>query len=96
MLSAYMDLNLTPTELAFRDQVRGWLHDNVPADWEKRRAEDEMTARFEFLRAWQKQVFHPFFHFVGELLGKLASDHFDELGRLLVQMAVSVVRHDPV
>src|SRR5271156_882329 len=57
MLSAYMDLNLTSTELAFRDQVRGWLHDNVPADWEKRRAEDEMLARFEFLRAWQKQVF---------------------------------------
>src|SRR5580658_8400883 len=57
MLSAYMDLNLTSSELAFRDQVRGWLHDNVPADWEKHRAEDEMLARFEFLRAWQKQVF---------------------------------------
>ena len=52
-----MDLNLTPTELAFRDQVRGWLAANVPADWEKHRTEDEMLARFEFLRAWQKQVF---------------------------------------
>ena len=57
MLAAYMDLNLTPTELAFRDQVRGWLAANVPADWEKHRAEDEMQARFEFLLGWQKKVF---------------------------------------
>ena len=48
MLSAYMDLNLTPTELGFRDQVRAWLAANVPADWEKHRTEDEMLARFEF------------------------------------------------
>src|SRR6195256_3118921 len=52
-----MDLNLSPSELAFRDQLRAWLHSNVPADWEKHRTEDEMLARFEFLRAWQKQVF---------------------------------------
>ncbi len=57
MLSAYMDLNLTPTELGFRDQVRAWLAANVPADWEKHRTEDEMLARFEFLRDWQKKVF---------------------------------------
>ena len=52
-----MDLNLTPTELAFRDQLRAWLHANVPPDWEKHRTEDEMQARFEFLRAWQKRVY---------------------------------------
>ena len=57
MLSPDMDLNLTSTELAFRDQLRSWLDANVPADWEKRRAEDEMGARFEFLREWQKKVF---------------------------------------
>src|SRR5579871_2597394 len=57
MLFPDMDLNLTPTELAFRDQLRSWLAANVPADWEKHRAEDEMAARFEFLRGWQKKVF---------------------------------------
>jgi len=52
-----MDLNLTPSELTFRDQVRSWLAANVPSDWEKRRTEDELQERFEFLRAWQKRVF---------------------------------------
>ncbi len=52
-----MDLNLTPDELKFRDEVRAWLRANVPADWEKHRTEDEMRERFEFLRAWQKKVF---------------------------------------
>ncbi len=52
-----MDLNLTPTELKFRDEVRAWLAANVPADWEKRRSQDEMEAQFEFLRAWQKKVY---------------------------------------
>ena len=52
-----MDLNLTTAELSFRDEFRAWLRDNVPADWERRRTEDEMQARFEFLRAWQKKMF---------------------------------------
>ena len=52
-----MDLNLTTAELSFRDEFRAWLRDNVPADWERRRTEDEMQARFEFLRDWQKKMF---------------------------------------
>ena len=52
-----MDLNLTPTELKFRDEVRAWLKANVPSDWEKHRTEDEMLVRFEYLRAWQKKVY---------------------------------------
>jgi alkylation response protein AidB-like acyl-CoA dehydrogenase len=52
-----MDLNLTPQELAFRDEVRAWLRENVPSDWENRRAGQDMAARFAYLRAWQKKVF---------------------------------------
>ena len=52
-----MDLNLTPTELKFRDELRAWLKANVPTDWEKHRTEDEMLVRFEYLRAWQKKVY---------------------------------------
>jgi alkylation response protein AidB-like acyl-CoA dehydrogenase len=52
-----MDLNLTPQELSFRDEVRAWLQANVPKDWEARRASSDMRDFFGFLRNWQKQVF---------------------------------------
>src|SRR5580704_13029388 len=52
-----MDLNLTPQELTFRDELRAWLSANVPPDWEARRTHDDMHQRFAFLRAWQKQVY---------------------------------------
>src|SRR5258708_32538043 len=52
-----MDLNLTASELSFRGEVRAWMKANVPPDGEKHRVEDEMHARFEFLRTWQKKVF---------------------------------------
>jgi alkylation response protein AidB-like acyl-CoA dehydrogenase len=52
-----MDLNLTPQEATFRDELRAWLAANVPADWEARRLRDTMEHRFAFLRAWQKRVY---------------------------------------
>ncbi len=52
-----MDLNLTPQEQQFRDELRAWLLENAPKDWEKRRTEDTMEQRFAFLREWQKKVF---------------------------------------
>ncbi len=53
-----MDLNLTPQELAFRDEVRAWFSANVPKDWVKRRnAEESMEARFAYLRGWQRKLY---------------------------------------
>jgi len=52
-----MDLNLTPDELQFRDELRAWLSANVPHDWERHRLEDTMHQRFVFLREWQKKVY---------------------------------------
>jgi alkylation response protein AidB-like acyl-CoA dehydrogenase len=53
-----VDLNLTPQELRFRDEVRVWFADNVPMDWVKRRNEEEsMLGRFEYLRAWQRKLY---------------------------------------
>ena len=53
-----MDLNLTPQEQAFRDEVRAWFAANVPKDWVKRRnAEESMEARFAYLRAWQRKLY---------------------------------------
>jgi len=53
-----LDLNQTPQELAFREEVRTWFAANVPKDWVKRRnAEESMEARFAYLRAWQRKMF---------------------------------------
>jgi len=53
-----VDLNLTPQELRFRDEVRAWFAENVPRDWVKRRDEEEsMLGRFEYLRAWQRKLY---------------------------------------
>ncbi len=53
-----MDLNLTPQELRFRDEVRAWFAENVPKDWVKRRDEEEsMLGRFEYLRGWQRKLY---------------------------------------
>ncbi len=53
-----MDLNLTPKEAEFRDEVRSWMTANVPKDWVKRRnAEESMQARFAYLREWQRKMF---------------------------------------
>jgi alkylation response protein AidB-like acyl-CoA dehydrogenase len=53
-----VDLNLTPQEQRFRDEVRAWFAEHVPRDWVKRRDEEEsMHARFEYLRAWQRKLY---------------------------------------
>ncbi len=53
-----MDLNLTPQEQRFRDEVRAWFAENVPRDWVKRRDEEEsMEGRFAYLRAWQRKLY---------------------------------------
>jgi alkylation response protein AidB-like acyl-CoA dehydrogenase len=53
-----VDLNLSPQELKFRDEVRTWFAANVPKDWVKRRnAEESMEARFAYLREWQRKMF---------------------------------------
>src|SRR5579883_2593405 len=52
-----MDLNLTPQEREFRDELRSWLLANVPQDWEARRSQEDMRARHAFLRDWQNKVY---------------------------------------
>jgi alkylation response protein AidB-like acyl-CoA dehydrogenase len=46
-----VDLTLSPSEEAFRDELRAWLKDNHPG----REPEGDM-AGFEFRRAWQRQL----------------------------------------
>lgn len=56
-----MDLNLSPSELKFRDELRAWLAGNVPKDWDSRRGEpakaQSMEERFEFLKKWQRKMY---------------------------------------
>ncbi|HET9839033.1 MAG TPA: acyl-CoA dehydrogenase [Candidatus Angelobacter sp.] len=51
-----MDLNLSPEELKFRDELRAWLAANVPDDWDERR-EEPMEARFNYLKRWQRKLY---------------------------------------
>ena len=44
-----MDLNFTPSELAFRDALRSWLAANAPTGWNG-------SQSFDYLRAWQRRV----------------------------------------
>ena len=51
-----MDLNLTPEETKFRDELRSWLEANVPKDWGEWR-EKPLEESFPYLRAWQKKLY---------------------------------------
>jgi alkylation response protein AidB-like acyl-CoA dehydrogenase len=48
-----MDLSLTPTEQAFRDEFRGWLKANVPEPWTAGPGPEFIG----YLRAWQRKLF---------------------------------------
>jgi alkylation response protein AidB-like acyl-CoA dehydrogenase len=48
-----MDLNYSPEELAFRDEVRGWLRTNLPADLRQKMESYQELSKEELLR-WHK------------------------------------------
>ena len=50
-----MDLNLSPEELQFRDELRDWLRASVPRDWSEWR-EKPIEESFPYLRAWQQKL----------------------------------------
>ena len=52
-----MDLNLTPDEASFRDELRTWLADNVPAPWPRDQQGEDNEGYWEFLRSWQRKMF---------------------------------------
>ena len=52
-----MDFNFTPEEEAFRQELRQWIKENLPRDYDPERFEAyDANARFEFQRAWQKKA----------------------------------------
>jgi alkylation response protein AidB-like acyl-CoA dehydrogenase len=50
-----MDLNLSPEEVRFRDELRAWLQTSVPRDWNEWR-ERPIEESFPYLRAWQRKL----------------------------------------
>ncbi len=48
-----MDLNYSPEELAFRDGVRAWLRENLPADLREKMGRHEELSREDLLR-WHR------------------------------------------
>jgi len=51
-----MDLNLTPAEEQFRDELRAWLEANLPPPFDGATNEEEKGEYFNYLRAWQRRV----------------------------------------
>jgi alkylation response protein AidB-like acyl-CoA dehydrogenase len=51
-----MDLNLTPQEKSFRDELRAWLETNAPKDWSEWR-EKPLEESYPYLRAWQRKLY---------------------------------------
>ena len=51
-----MDLNLTPAEEQFRDELRAWLEANLPPPFDGSRNEEEKGEYFNYLRNWQRKV----------------------------------------
>jgi alkylation response protein AidB-like acyl-CoA dehydrogenase len=53
-----MDLALSPAEIAFRDEIRAWIADNLPKGWGTPGYSEPKTfeERLEFSRAWEKKL----------------------------------------
>jgi len=53
-----MDLNVTPEEQQFRDELRSWLKANLPEPWPASHRRGESDPEFwQYLRDWQKTLF---------------------------------------
>ncbi|HET7873891.1 MAG TPA: acyl-CoA dehydrogenase [Methylomirabilota bacterium] len=55
-----MDFTLTPEQASFRDEVRGWLKQNLPKDWLARLREGSDVPRpeaYDLLREWQRKMY---------------------------------------
>ncbi len=51
-----MDLNLTPEQQQFRDELRTWLQANVPPPFAGNTSEEEKGEYFQYLRDWQRKA----------------------------------------
>jgi len=55
-----MDFTLTPEQRSFRDEVRHWLGENLPADWVARLRQGSDVPRpeaYRFLSDWQRRMY---------------------------------------
>ncbi len=51
-----MNLNLTPDQQHFRDELRTWLQANVPPPFAGNTSEEEKGEYFQYLRDWQRKA----------------------------------------
>lgn len=56
-LAMHMDLDLSPSERQFRDEVRTWLEQNAPQPWQHGGGDESDRAYFDYLRAWQRRLY---------------------------------------
>jgi len=53
-----MDLALSPEELAFRDEVRAWIADNVTDEWRRfgSAGPEDLDQRVQMAKAWERKL----------------------------------------
>jgi alkylation response protein AidB-like acyl-CoA dehydrogenase len=53
-----MDLSLSPEELAFRDEVRAWIADNVTDEWRRfgSAGPEDLDERVAMAKAWERRL----------------------------------------
>jgi alkylation response protein AidB-like acyl-CoA dehydrogenase len=52
-----VDFKLSATEVVFRDELRAWLEEHCPTDWERSRQALSRETRAEALIGWQRQLY---------------------------------------
>jgi hypothetical protein len=59
-----MDLVFSDAELAFRDEVRAWIADNLPDGWGQPGFKEAQTfeEKLEFAKAWEKKFAYTLEH----------------------------------
>ncbi len=77
-----MDFSFSLEEEQFRQELRGWLHDNLPAGWGSTFRMPKGQARIEFLRAWQRKLYE------GGYLGLSWPKEYGGRGASMIELAI--------
>src|SRR5258705_4678460 len=77
-----MDFSFSLEEEQFRQELRGWLHDNRPAGWGSTFRMPKGQARIAFLRAWQRKLHE------GGYLGLSWPKEYGGRGASMIELAI--------
>ncbi|MBI3758058.1 MAG: acyl-CoA dehydrogenase [Deltaproteobacteria bacterium] len=77
-----MDFSFSPEEEQFRQELRGWVQENLPAGWGATFRAPKGGARIEFLREWQRKLH------AGGYLGLSWPKEYGGRGASMIELAI--------